>query len=169
MKKTVNLDEEIWTYEDYLKLPPDGKTYQIIGGKLFMAPAPTPYHQKVSRNLEFILWSWVKENNLGEVLYAPVDVVFSSVNVVQPDIIFISKNKIEILKERGIFGAPDLIVEIISPSTSELDIKLKNREKKIQVYQLKGGTYRLKGVFLGEDIIRSELIKGLEINLKEVF
>jgi len=185
MKKTVNLDEEIWTYEDYLKLPPDGKTYQIIGGKLFMTPAPTPYHQKVSRNLEFILWSWVKENNLGEVLYAPVDVVFSSVNVVQPDIIFISKNKIEILKERGIFGAPDLIVEIISPSTSELDIKLKKdlyqrfgvkeywivypREKKIQVYQLKGGTYRLKGVFLGEDIIRSELIKGLEINLKEVF
>lgn len=185
MGKVVNLDEEIWTYQDYLKLPNDRNTYQIIGGKLFMTPAPSSYHQRISRNLEFILWSHVKKNDLGEVFYAPIDAVFSSVNVVQPDIVFISKEKLRIVKEKGIFGSPDLIVEIISPSTSEMDIKLKKdlyqrfgvREywivypegKKIEVFRLEGGSYKLKGTFLEDDTMESKLFQGLKINLREVF
>ncbi|MBE0479245.1 Uma2 family endonuclease [Candidatus Aerophobetes bacterium] len=185
MKETVDLDQEIWTYEDYVKIPEDRVTHQIIGGKLFMTPAPSSYHQKVSRNLEFAIWSYVKENNLGEVFDAPIDVVFSSVNVVQPDIVFISKDRLKILEERGIFGAPDLVVEIISPGTSELDVKLKKQlyqrfgvreywivypeEKKVEVFKLKGGSFKGEGTFLKEDTLAPELFPGLKINLNEIF
>ena len=179
------MEQEIWTYQDYLKLPQDRMTYQIIGGRLFMTPAPSSYHQKVSRNLEFILWSWVKKNNLGEIFYAPIDVIFSSVNVVQPDIVFISKDRSKILQEKGIFGAPDLIVEIVSPSTLELDVRFKKElyqrfgvreywivypeEKRIEVFHLKGGSFKLKGTFLKEDVMQPGLFPNLKINLNDVF
>ncbi len=80
-------------YEDYLHLPEDGKRYQIIGGELYVVPAPVPHHQKISRNIEFFLYSLVKERGLGEVFNAPCDVVLSEEDVVQPDIFFISKER----------------------------------------------------------------------------
>ncbi|MBI4752822.1 Uma2 family endonuclease [Candidatus Desantisbacteria bacterium] len=113
----VDLKEDIWTYEDYLTLPNDGKTYQIVGGDLFMTAAPLIYHQAISRNLAFIIWEFVKEHDMGEMFNAPVDIVFSSTNVVQPDIIYISKERLDIKKEKAIFGAPDLVIEILSPTT----------------------------------------------------
>jgi len=181
----MDINREIWTYEDYRELPDDGKIYQVIGGKLLMAPAPSTRHQDISRNLAFIIWSFVKDHNLGEIYYAPIDVVFSSVNVVQPDIVFIAKDKLRIIKEKGIFGAPDWIIEIVSSSTSKIDIKLKKdlyerfgvreywivypEEKKIEVYLLEGGNYKFKGIFLKNDTLQVSAIEGLKINLKEVF
>ena len=180
----IDLDQEIWTYEDYRQLPSDGKTYQVIGGKLFMTPAPSTRHQKICRNLSFIIWNFVKEHNLGEVCNAPIDVVFSSVNVVQPDIVFISKNRLRIIKEKGIFGAPDWIIEVTSSSTDKIDVKLKRDlyehfgvreywivypdDEKIEVYLLKEGRYRLKGVFSRNETLKSEIIQGLEVNLGDV-
>jgi Uma2 family endonuclease len=114
-----------YNYEDYLHLPDDGKIYQIVGGKLYRMPAPVPYHQKVSRNIEFILYSFVKENDLGEVFDAPCDVVLSEENVVQPDILFITKEREYIIGDKNIRGAPDLIVEILSPRSDYLDRKVK--------------------------------------------
>ena len=76
-----------YTYEDYVKLP-EGAPYQLIGGELIMTPAPSPYHQKVLRNLSFALWQYVKEKELGEVFFAPIDVYFDKWNIIQPDIIF---------------------------------------------------------------------------------
>ena len=181
----MDLNQNIWTYEDYRELPNDGKTYQVIGGKLFMRPAPSTRHQKICRNLSFIIWNFVKEHNLGEIYNAPIDVVFRSVNVVQPDIIFVSKGRLKIIKEKGIFGAPDWIIEIISPSTDKIDIKLKKDlyeyfgvreywivypdDEKVEVYLLKEGRYRLKGAFSKNETLKSEIIQGLKVNLGEVF
>lgn len=181
----VDLKEDIWTYQDYLHLPNDGKTYQVIGGELIMSPAPSLSHQGVCRNLGFIIWNFVKRHNLGEIFCAPVDVIFSQVNVAQPDIVYISKSRLSKLKERGIFGAPDWVIEILSPSTSDMDLRLKHQlyqrfgvreywivdpiEKKVEVYLLKGGRYISKGLFLEKDTVEVETIKGLKINLAEVF
>jgi len=182
---TIDVNQEIWTYEDYRELPDDQKIYQVIGGKLFMVPAPSTRHQNISRNLEFIIWSFVKNHNLGEVYDAPIDVVLNSVNVVQPDIVFIAKNRLAIVKEKGIFGAPDWVIEIVSSSTSKIDIKLKKdlyerfgvreywivypEDEKAEVYLLEGGNYKLKGAFLKHDTLQVRTIEGFRINLEEVF
>ncbi|MEW6607897.1 MAG: Uma2 family endonuclease, partial [bacterium] len=83
--------EEKWTYEDYVQFPDNGKRYQIIQGEVYMSPAPVPYHQRVLAKLGNILYRFVNLNKLGEVFYAPCDVLFSDEDVVQPDIFFISK------------------------------------------------------------------------------
>jgi len=109
-----------YTYKDYLLID-DDKRYEILRGGLIMVPAPFTIHQRLLRNIEDILWNFVKEKKLGEVLVAPTDVVLSEDIVVQPDILFISKEGLDIIKEAAIMGSPDLIVEIISPSSASYD------------------------------------------------
>ena len=175
-----------FSYEDYQYLPgSEVKRYELIEGELIMVPAPEVQHQKVSRNLEFIIWQFVKKKDIGSVFYAPIDVMFSSENVLQPDIIYISKKRSGIITEKYISGAPDLVIEIISPSTSGRDKTLKRtlyakygveeywivdpNEKNIQIYILKENGLELIGKYHDYDVIQSSLIKGLKINLKEVF
>ena len=81
-----------YTYEDYAKLP-EGAPYQLIGGELIITPAPTPYHQRISRKIEFLLIEYVEKNELGEVFDAPIDVYFEETETYQPDIIFYFKRK----------------------------------------------------------------------------
>lgn len=114
-----------FTYEDYLRLPDDGKRYQIIGGEVHMVPAPAPAHQRISGNLYVLLRAFVVERELGEVFDAPCDVVLSEEDVVQPDLFFISKDRRHLITERNISGAPDLVIEILSPHTEKLDRALK--------------------------------------------
>jgi Uma2 family endonuclease len=80
------------TYDDYRHLPDDGKQYQVIGGNLYMAPAPTTTHQRILRNLSILLSEYVSKSKAGEVLFAPVDVVLSMTDVVQPDLIFVARS-----------------------------------------------------------------------------
>jgi len=169
----IDINQEIWTYEDYRELPNDGKIYQVVGGKLLMTPAPSTRHQDISRNLAFVMWRFVKDHNSGKVYNAPIDIVF------------IAKNRLNIIKEKGIFGAPDWVIEIVSSSTRKIDIKLKKdlyerfgvreywivypEKEKIEVYLLEGGNYKFKGIFLKNDILEVNRIEGLKINLEEVF
>ncbi len=169
-------------YEDYLHLPDDGKRYQIIGGELYVVPAPVPYHQKISRNIEFILFAFVKERDLGEVFNAPCDVILSEEDVVQPDILFISKEREHIIGEKNIQGAPDLIIEILSPRTMEIDRKLKVKlyerygvkeywlvepeRKEVEVLVLGEDGYTSWGTF--KESFSSPLLK-IEVDLKDVF
>ena|SRR3990167_8879297 len=115
-----------FNYHDYQLFPAD-KRYEIIDGDSHMVPAPNTHHQKISRNLELILWDFVKKRNLGEVLDAPVDVILSNEDIVQPDLVFISKKRLGILTEKNVIGAPDLVVEILSPSTKNLDKDIKRK------------------------------------------
>src|SRR5438093_13342515 len=115
-----------FTYQDYLQLPED-RRYEIVDGDLFMVPAPSPYHQKVSLKLEHLLYDHVTSRKLGEIFHAPCDLLVSEIDIVQPDIFYISNGRLSIIKERNIQGAPDLIVEILSPGTEKRDRGIKQK------------------------------------------
>jgi Uma2 family endonuclease len=110
-----------YTYEDYAQLP-EGSPYQLIDGELVMTPAPTPIHQELSGRLYRDLSRVVEATNAGKVYYAPVDVYFSDVDVFQPDIFFIARGRLGIVTETRVEGPPDLVVEILSPSTGYYDL-----------------------------------------------
>jgi Uma2 family endonuclease len=114
-----------YTYEDYRTLPEDmSRRYELLHGELYMVPAPTTRHQRILGNLYFELRTHAESRKLGEVLLAPVDVILghgSAREVAQPDMIFIAHARREIVKPHGIEGAPDLVVEVLSPGTAERD------------------------------------------------
>ncbi|MBI2969149.1 MAG: Uma2 family endonuclease [Gammaproteobacteria bacterium] len=114
-----------YTYEDYRTLPEDmSRRYELMDGELYMVPAPTTRHQRVSRELFSILHRHVTVNRLGEVFYCPVDVILGEGDareVAQPDIVFVAAERGGIIKLHGIEGAPDLVVEIVSPGTESRD------------------------------------------------
>jgi Uma2 family endonuclease len=104
------------TYEDYLKTS-DDERWELLDGELVMAPSPSMPHQIVATDLVTLLNSFVRERGLGHVITAPADVVLSDTNVVQPDLFFVSTEREQIITRPNIQGAPDLAVEIRSPST----------------------------------------------------
>jgi len=120
----IALKEKSHNIKDY-KLLPEGAPYQLIEGELVMTPAPNPRHQIISANLFKTISKYVDEREEGIVLYSPIDIYLDNENVYQPDIVFIPKQRREIIKDDGIYGAPDLVVEILSPSTAYYDLRKK--------------------------------------------
>jgi Uma2 family endonuclease len=116
-------------YEDYCLLPNDGKRYEIVDGDLFVTPSPLQRHQLVLANLLYYLTDFVKKHDLGKVYPAPFDVVFSEYDVVEPDIIYVSKARASVVTEKNIKGAPDFVVEVLSDSTAQID-----RTTKLKLY-----------------------------------
>jgi Uma2 family endonuclease len=174
-----------YTYADYAALP-EGSSYQLIAGQLTMTPAPTPYHQQVAIRLEYLLVDFLLiKQKVAEVLHAPIDVYFDEHEVYQPDIIAILRDRLEIIGEAKIEGAPDLVVEILSPSTAYYDLRHKRDvyansgvkeywivdplEKNIEVYQNRNGNFELfrKAASGGE--VTSRLFKDLTIRSAEIF
>ena len=178
-----------FTYEDYKSLPEsETKRYELLGGELVLVPSPTEYHQRISRNLEFVLWQHVKERGLGWVYHAPLDVVLGEGDgreVVQPDIFFISKERSQIIAEEEIRGAPDLVIEITSPATEDRDRHYKKtlyarhgvkeywivdpKGKIVEVYTLGTQGFELVKVYKAEEILESPLLSELRVDLREVF
>jgi Uma2 family endonuclease len=117
------------TYEDYAAIPSDGRRYELIEGEIRIMSSATTLHQRVSRNLGFLLHLYVNEHQLGEVLTAPLDVILDRGTVVQPDILFVSKLRLGMISKRGVEGPPDLVVEVLSEGTQSFD-----RRTKKQVY-----------------------------------
>lgn len=117
------------TYDDYLLFPEDGLRHEILDGEHYVSASPFVRHQRISGRIYRPLSSWVEERDLGEVFYASVDVVLSPHDVVVPDLFYISKERAEIITEKNIQGAPDLIIEIISPRT-----RLRDEGIKLQIY-----------------------------------
>ncbi len=113
---------KVYTYEDLLKTPEDGKRYEIIQGELVMSAAPFLIHQAIIGNLYEVLRKHAKENDLGRVYFSPVDVVLSEINVLEPDLLFVSHENSKIITEKNIQGAPDLVIEVLSPSTAYYDL-----------------------------------------------
>ncbi|MFK7980661.1 MAG: Uma2 family endonuclease [Saprospiraceae bacterium] len=116
---TIDEDRTDFTVDDYMALPKNAP-YELLNGKLHYMPSPFRKHQIVSMNLSAALHFHVKKNKLGQVLAAPMDVHFGKKNIVQPDIIFVSKNRKSILK-KFVEGAPDFLVEILSYGTKDKD------------------------------------------------
>jgi len=185
--KAVKIPEEkvFFTYEDYASLP-EGAPYQLIGGKLVMTPAPSPYHQMILKKLGYLLYEFVeKKNKLGEVFFAPIDVYFDEREVYQPDIVFISKERLNIVGEKKIESAPDLVIEIISEATAYYDLKHKKNvyekygvkeywivdpiEKSIEVYENREREFVLVSRAVTKGTVKSSILQGFEVSLEEVF
>ena len=178
------IEKKKYTYEDYLKTPEDER-YELLEGELIMSPSPVPKHQRISRELEFEILKVVKANDLGEVFDAPCEVYLDDVNVVQPDILFISKERLNVIGEKNIQGAPDLVIEIISESTAYRDLVQKKKlyakfsvkeywivvpgEDLIEVYILKDNTYVLHKTYHKGDILESSYLRDLRIELGKIF
>lgn len=176
--------KKVHTYQDYLELPDDRNRYEIIEGELIMSPSPTTIHQKVSLNIEVAIQSHLEKNAQGELFHAPCDVKLSETNVVQPDIFFISNENKKIIADDNIQGAPDLIIEILSPSSAYYDLVEKKelyekfgvkeywivdpKKHWAEIYVLKKGKYVLHQRAEKSASLRSTVLKGFEVTLKTI-
>lgn len=177
--------ETALTYRHYLQLP-EGLRYEILEGDLYsMTPAPSPYHQRISSRLQIALDEFVEKRDLGLVFNAPIDVVLSDFNVLQPDLIYIAKPRLGIIKKTGIFGSPDLVIEILSPSTVARDREIKKavyerfsvqefwlvdpETKNLELFSLQEGRFMLRSTFGLKDTLCSELLPEFELALVDVF
>lgn len=172
------------TYEDYLALP-DDRRYELIEGEICMVPSPGFAHQAVIRNLAFALWEYIRLQDLGVVLQAPMDVVLSSHDVVQPDILFISRQRRQIIADTAVQGPPDLVVEVVSPSNRERDVIVKKSlyarhgiqeywivepdTRTMELLKLVGTSYQSLGLFGQEDVIETPLLPGLRLPVASIF
>jgi len=172
-----------WTYEEYYRLD-DDQRYEIIDGNLLLAPAPDTWHQDWTRDLFRIIDRHVTAHRLGKVFFAPVDVVLGAENTVQPDIVFIATANADIIQRRAIFGTPDLLVELVSPSSvrrdrydkKELYARFGVKEywigdpanKALEVLTLKEGRYELQCCAEVKGKLTSLVLAGLEFDLSAI-
>src|SRR5574341_1226275 len=119
----------VLTYSDYAALPDDGRRYELHRGELSVPPSPGTRHQGAVIALGSRLYEHVRSRGLGRVFVAPTDCILSDVTVVQPDVLYVATDRVPIISERGIEGAPTLVVEVISPSSSHID-----RDRKLRLY-----------------------------------
>ncbi|MFQ5812346.1 MAG: Uma2 family endonuclease [Anaerolineae bacterium] len=173
------------TYRDYMTWPDDGRRYELYEGEAYMVPSPSVKHQRISRKLMLLLAQFVDEYQLGEIFDAPLDVVFSESTVVQPDILFISHQRRDIIGEQNVSGAPDLVIEILSPSTEERDRGIKSQlycrygvreywlvdpeERAVEVLALSPEGYQVLGQYGEDEVVRSQVLAGFQFSAKEIF
>ncbi len=174
-----------FTYEDY-KHTPDDTRYELIDGDLIMAPAPNLGHQGIDMDLGSALNAFVKERGLGKVFSAPCDVLLSNTDVVQPDLLFVSREREHILLGGvNVQGAPDLVVEILSPSTEGRDRTVKRAlyarhgvseywladpaAQTITVMLLGEGGFEVEAVYGMGQTLTSPTLPGFEVDLDEIF
>jgi Uma2 family endonuclease len=176
-----------WTYEEYCRLPADGWRYEVLRGELHMTPAPNWGHQQAVLNFSFLLKLFLQGKNLGQVAIAPLDVLLPEglARPVQPDAIFISRERSAIIRENFVEGAPDLVLEVLSPSNwfddrrekFEIYARAGVREywiadpkaHTIEVFALRNGAYELLGKSGLDECARSEVLPGFEPALDEIF
>jgi len=174
-----------WTYEDYLRIPNDGNRYEVAWGELTMPPSPTSGHQRVVGALFSALYQHVASLDLGAVFVAPLDVVLSEHNVLQPDILFVSKERLDIVTETHVAGSPDLVIEVLSPGTAAFDRGRRMdayaafgvthcwlvdpRSHAFEVYELRGERYELVARFTEDDAFAPALFPGLAVSLESLW
>lgn len=171
---------------DYMwETPDDGNRYEVIDGELYVTPPPSVPHQRGSNRLNLIIGPFVDREGLGELLPAPTGVVLEAGSGVQPDLLFVRRDRMGIISNRGIEGAPDLVVEVLSPSTRSRDrgIKMRRYEaaavphywlmdtnvQSIETYELGRDGYHLTGTYGRGSILVSELFPGLAIHIDQIW
>jgi Uma2 family endonuclease len=169
-----------WNYEEYCRLDSDER-FEIIDGELLMAPAPDTWHQSWIGDIYSILRDYVIRHKAGKVLTAPLDVVLDPENTVQPDIAFIAAPNLSIIQRRAIFGVPDLMVEVVSPSSERRDRYDKKKlyarfgvkeywigdpaNRSLEILTLKQGHFELHDSAEDKGKLTSIVLPGLEFDI----
>jgi len=173
------------TLEELDRLPEDGNRYELIDGELYVAPAPTTKHQRVSAALFEFVGPFARKQGLGSVFYAPMDVTLDPPRPtrVQPDLLFVAQARESIIQEKGIYGAPDLVVEIVSQTSHWADLYDKRDlyrrcgvseywivdpdERYVLVYRFAESAEARK--LAASDTLNTPLLPGLEIPVASIF
>ena len=174
-----------WTYADYAAIPDDGKCYEVVKGILYMSPSPTPDHQGISSQLVIYLGQAVQLAGSGRVFHEPTDVELSPGDIVKPDVFVILNKHREQITSKRIVGAPDLVVEILSPGTWRHDLREKldayaeagvpeywivsPGEQVVELYVLEHGTYQSLGVFQGAAVLPSRIVPDWSVPVEQFF
>ena len=170
-------------YSDYARIPPDGKRYELLEGELYVTPAPSPLHQRISKRLQRKLEAYFEGRSLGEVFNAPIDLILTPHDVVQPDLVVVTEPAH--VSDRAIEGPPALVVEVLSPSTRDHDRTVKARRyaalgirhywlvdpeaSRIECYRAEAGAYALVVQAQGEASLSHPDWPGLTISLAELW
>lgn len=177
--------EKLLTYEDYVALtPPDSGNYELHQGKIIFMASPTPEHQDVSAELSARMRIFASTNKLGKVFSAPLDTAFSPIDTFQPDILFISKDRLSIIGDKKIEGAPDLVVEVLSESNIPKEMSYKKHiyessgvqeywlinlaKSTVTVYSNVAGELMPVGIFKKKETITSGVLTGFRIPVAEI-
>ncbi len=182
----MTLETKRLTYEDYLKGPEIKQRYDIIEGEMIMAPSPDLQHQRILRRLFLQVHQFVSEQESGETLFAPLDVVVQRepLRIRQPDLLFVSNERANILGQI-VEGAPDLVVEVLSPGNTrgEMESKLADyarlgviecwlvspEARTVEVLNLNEGNWQRASLNGVGDQISSVVLQGLELEVSQLF
>lgn len=176
--------KRLWTYQEMVtSLPETNQPVELWNGEIIMSPAPTPDHQEIVLNFAQRLKKFVTEAKLGKVYVSPVDVVLTAQRVVQPDVLYIAKSRLNIVKEY-IDGIPDLAMEVISEGSWQRDRIQKKAlyeqfgvkeywivdaaSQTIEVFALNKGVYQLQAKAAGAQPVKSKLLAGFAVTFKEL-
>lgn len=167
--------------DDIWDAPEDAYTYEVIDGELCMSAAPAWGHQLAAGALFGMLWQHIHTRGLGHVVTAPVGVVLDPETAVQPDLVYVARERAGLISQRGVEGAPDLVVEVLSPTTRARDLGIKMRRyalagiphywvvdpsaRTLVAYELRDGVYAMTAVLEGSALFRPALFPDLEIPL----
>jgi Uma2 family endonuclease len=176
------------TYDDFVLFPDDGKRHELIDGEHYVTPSPNNRHQRVSFNLTMLIGGWLETHPIGRLYYAPFDVVFSRFDVVEPDLLYMSKERaVEVLTDANVQGAPELVIEIGSPGTRKRDETIKRTLYEragvqeywivdpdidvVRIYRRAGKRFAPPVARSREsgDVITTSLLPGLELPLARIF
>jgi Uma2 family endonuclease len=181
----LQVPEHPITTDLYFKMPEGPPYYELINGHLVMSPSPSFFHQKISGRLFQYIINYLDAHPIGHVLYAPSDVILNKINVYQPDIYFISNARRQLISKRGVEGAPDLVVEILSPSNAARDRREKREtyagagvqelwliepsKQVLEVHPLSFGLNAPVTIVREAEIFRPAMFPGLQIDLAKLF
>jgi len=173
-----------FTHADLLAMPDDGKRREIVEGELFVTPSPDLNHQRISRRMGFALAKYLETRPIGEIFTAPLDVILSNFDVLEPDLLIVLNERRDILKT-WVEGAPDLVVEILSPTTALRDRgpKLKAyarhgvreywivdpEQRAIEVFRFVPEGYQLSHIFQEHETLTSPLLPDFALPLVDLF
>jgi Uma2 family endonuclease len=173
------------TYEEFRQLPDDGKRYELIHGEVHLSPSPSTRHQLILSNLYLSLGTYVRNARLGLLAFAPLDVCLNPDTALQPDLIFISAERVGIVHENFVAGAPDLAVEVLSQSTAAHDRATKlplygeagvaeiwlidPQAKTVEVLRLQGRKYVVDSTLAGDQTLMSATFPGWKLPLPQLF
>lgn len=177
--------EKRLTYADYVALtPPDSGNYELHDGKIIYMASPTPLHQRVVRRLFRRMDAFAEMHELGEVFFAPLDTVFGDINTFQPDILFISRERRNIIGDKKIDGAPDLVVEVLSEGNKPMEMSYKKhiyeshqvqeywlvslKKNTVTLYRNTDGELMPTGIFRNDNELVSQILPGFRIRVCDI-